>query len=202
MRRSLLLTTLVALILPGTAVAADVQVGDFSFRPDYTRIDPGETVTWTVLGNASPHTVNSGAGAPAAFDSTELLPGQAFSFTFAAAGRYPYHCNIHPFMKGVVQVGPDTVDPKLTKLKAKLGKSNVRVFFRLSETSRVSAKLASAGKPRKVLERVRAKKLRNGARSLTVATKDLAAGRYRVTVSAKDPEGNLGTARIAFRIPG
>jgi len=201
MRRLLLLTTLFALIVPGSATAADVQVGDFSFRPDYTRIEPGDSVTWTVLANAGPHTASSAAGAPAAFDSMELLSDQAFSFTFAAAGRYPYLCHIHPFMRGVVQVGPDTVKPKLAKPKAKLGKSSVRVSFRLSETSQVSAKLAATKKPGKTLKRVRAKKIRNGARSISLKTKGLAPGRYRVTVSAKDPEGNVGIAKVAFRIP-
>lgn len=201
MRRLLLITTLLALAVPSPAVAADAQIGDFSFRPDYTRIEPGETVTWTVLGNASPHTVNSAPGAPAAFDSLELLPGDAFSFTFAAAGRYPYVCDIHPFMKGVVQVGPDTVEPTLAKPKAKLGKRGVRVSFRLSETSRVSAKLASVRKLGKALKRVRAKRIRNGARSVSLKTKGLAPGRYRVTLSAKDPEGNVGSAKVAFRIP-
>jgi len=201
MRRLLLSTVFLALTFPGSAVAADVQIGDFSFRPDYTRIEPGETVTWTVLGDASPHTVNSAAGAPAAFDSMELLPGELFSFNFAAAGRYPYVCDIHPFMHGVVQVGPDTVKPKLAKPKAKLGKRSVRVSFRLSETSRVSAKLVSPKKPGKTLKRARAKKIRNGARSIGLKTKGLAAGRYRVTLSAKDPEGNVGTAKVAFRIP-
>ena len=30
--------------------------------------------------------------------------GQTFSHTFAAAGSVPYHCSIHPFMKGTVTV--------------------------------------------------------------------------------------------------
>jgi plastocyanin len=200
MHRLLLLPVLLALIAPGSATAADVAVGDFSFRPEYTRIEPGETVTWTVLGNASPHTVNSASASPATFDSMELLPGQSFSFAFASVGRYPYLCDIHPFMKGVVQVGPDTVEPKLAKPKAKLGERSVRVSFRLSETSRVSAKLASTKRPSKALKRVRAKKVRNGARSVGIKTKGLGPGRYRVTLSAKDPEGNVGTAKVAFRI--
>jgi plastocyanin len=30
--------------------------------------------------------------------------GATFSFTFAKAGTFAYHCTIHPFMKGTVVV--------------------------------------------------------------------------------------------------
>lgn len=201
MRKIALLPVVLALVLPGSAAAAtaEVDTGDFFFRPDLTRIEPGDTVTWTML-EGSPHTVTSEPTSPVPFDSGELLPGQRFSFTFAAAGRYPYLCDLHPFMKGVVQVGPDTVDPVVGKAKAKLGKRSVRVTFRLSETSRVSAKLVSVKRPGKVLRRAAARRVANGPRAISVKTRGLAAGRYRVTVTAKDPEGNLGTARANFRI--
>jgi plastocyanin len=199
------------LVLPASALGgsptaqpsatADVQVGDFFFRPDYTRIEPGDSVTWTVL-EGSPHTATSLAGAPVPFDSGDLLPGQRFSFTFATAGRYPYVCAIHPFMRGTVQVGPDTTDPRITRTRAKPGKRSVRISFRLSETSRVSATLASARRPGRVLRRLRARKVRSGGRALSIRTAGLAPGRYRVTLKAKDPEGNVGRAKVAFRLGG
>jgi len=211
MRRLFLTALALTLAMPGSAAVAgpdarpsataNVAVGDFFFRPDYRRVEVGDTVTWTVLGNASPHTVNSAASAPTQFDSAELLPGQAFSFTFAAAGRYSYLCDIHPFMEGVVQVGPDTIDPAIGKARAKRGKRSVRVSFRLSETSKVSARLASTKKPGKVLRRTTPKRTEDGARSVSLRTKGLAPGRYRVTLTAKDLEGNTGTAKATFRIP-
>jgi plastocyanin len=190
-----------SLAAPSAASAADanVKVGDFFFRPDYTRIEPGDAVTWTVLAG-SPHTATSASGAPVPFDSGELLPGQTYAFTFTAAGRYPYLCTLHPFMKGVVQVGPDTVDPKVTRARAKVRTRAVRVSFRLSETSRVSAKLVSTKRPRKVLRRAKPRKLENGRRAIAIRTRGLAAGRYRVTVTAKDPEGNTGSAKASFRL--
>ncbi|MFN8417886.1 MAG: plastocyanin/azurin family copper-binding protein [Anaerolineae bacterium] len=42
------------------------------------------------------------AGEP--FSSGLFLPGQSFTLTFADAGVYPYSCNIHPGMNGVVIV--------------------------------------------------------------------------------------------------
>jgi plastocyanin len=190
----------VALALPASAEAADVRVRDFLFSPGYTRIEPGDSVNWAFVG-PSTHNVTTRAGAAERFTSGDQQPGARFSHSFATAGRYPFQCTIHPEMRGVVQVGPDTVAPKPTKLKARLGKTSARISFRLPEASKVSATLAAKAKPRKVLRRAKAKDLQDGARSLTVRTSGLAAKRYRVTVRAVDPEGNVATAAVALRIP-
>jgi plastocyanin len=188
-----------------TAPAADavttaqVGIADFRFSPAYTRVEPGDSVLWTQRGSL--HTVTSRAGAPESFNSGDLTTGQAFMRAFPTAGRYAYHCTIHSFMRGVVQVGPDTIAPKPAKLKAKLGKSSVRVSFRLAEASKVSATLVAKAKPKKALRRAKARNVQDGARSLTVKTSGLAAGKYRVTVKAVDPEGNVGSATVALKIP-
>jgi plastocyanin len=183
-----------------SAATANVEVGDFFFRPAYTRIEPGDTVTWRIAGGG-PHTATSRPAAPAAFDSGELLSGQEFSFTFAAAGRYPYLCSLHDFMRGVVQVGPDTVDPKLSKLVATVRASRVWVAFTLAETSKVSASVATVKRPRKKLRRIRAKTVEEGRRSLSVKIGGLKPGRYRVTLTARDPEGNARSVKAPFKIP-
>lgn len=192
----------VMLLVPSSATAATatVDVGDFSFRPDYTRIEPGDSVTWTML-EGSPHTVTSEPGAPVPFDSGELLPGQQFSQAFPDAGRYPYLCELHPFMAGVVQVGPDTTPPVLSKLFAKAKGKRVWVAFRLSEDSRVSASVASVKRPAKKLRKTRAVKKGDGRQSISVRIGGLKPGAYRVTLVAKDPEGNQDTASKRFRIP-
>lgn len=191
----------VVLVAPATEAATTAQVGiaDFRFSPTYTRVEPGDSVLWTQRGSL--HTVTSRAGAPESFNSGELITGQTFPRAFPTAGRYAYHCTIHPEMRGVVQVGADTLSPKPTKLKAKLGESSARVSFRLPEASKVSATLAAKAKPRKVLRSAKARNLQDGARSLTVKTSGLAAGGYRVTVKAVDPEGNVGSAVVALKIP-
>ncbi len=181
------------------ATTAQVGIADFRFSPSYTRVEPGDSVRWTQRGSI--HTVTSRKGAPDPFNSGDLSAGAMFEMTFLAAGRFPYHCTIHPEMRGVVQVGADTVAPKPTKLKASLGDSNARVSFRLAEASKVSATLAAKSKPRKVLRRARARNLQDGSRSLTVRTSGLAAGKYRVTVKAVDPEDNVGTAVVALTVP-
>ncbi len=197
------IAVLVAAVLaaPAADAATTAQAGiaDFRFSPTYTRIEPGDSVLWTQRGSL--HTVTSRAGAPESFNSGELVTGQTFTRAFPTAGRYPYHCTIHAEMRGVVQVGADTVAPKPAKLKARLGKSSVRISFRLPEASKVSATLAAKPKPKKVLRRAKARDLQDGARSLTVKTSGLAAGRYRVTVRAVDPEGNVGSAVVGLKVP-
>jgi len=65
-------------------------------------VPPGTTVTWkSVPGNSDGHTSTSNDDV---WDSHLIKPGNAWSFTFAKAGRYPYHCGLHPWMVGVVDV--------------------------------------------------------------------------------------------------
>ncbi len=77
-----------------------VAINDFDYRPPTVNIQVGDTVNWTNNGRA-PHTVTSDTGA---FDSGRLNAGQSFSYTFNAPGTFPYHCAIHPNMRGTVVV--------------------------------------------------------------------------------------------------
>jgi plastocyanin len=187
---------------PGAREAATrtVHVRDFLFRPGYTRIERGDTVSWRLSPGSSIHTVTSRKGARVRFDSGDNLPGTTFSRPFPVAGRYPYHCKIHPEMRGVVQVGPDRVDPKLATPKATVGATSVRLAFKLSEASRVSASVAPVGASKRILATVKARRLEDGSRALRVKTTVLSPGRYRATLRAKDPEGNAGVARVPFEI--
>ena len=78
-----------------------VAIADFEFRPPTVNIQVGDTVNWTNNGRAQ-HTVTGENGA---FDSGRLNAGQSFSQTFNTPGNFPYHCAIHPNMRGVVMVG-------------------------------------------------------------------------------------------------
>ena len=81
--------------------SAAVSIVDFAFQPSSVEIATGGTVTWTNMGQA-PHTVTADDGS---FDSGTLSPGATFSQTFATAGTFTYHCNIHPQMTATVIVG-------------------------------------------------------------------------------------------------
>jgi plastocyanin len=85
----------------GAQDGAAVSIVDFAFQPASIEVATGGTVTWTNTGQA-PHTVTADDGS---FDSGTLSPGATFSQTFATAGTFTYHCNIHPQMTATVIVG-------------------------------------------------------------------------------------------------
>jgi plastocyanin len=71
-----------------------------SYDPATVTIKVGDTVTW-VNQDQPQHDVVADNGE---FKSQLFDLGQTFSFTFTAAGTYPYHCSIHPGMTGTVTV--------------------------------------------------------------------------------------------------
>lgn len=79
-----------------------VEIKNFAFIPSNISISKGTTVTWAQNepGNIL-HTVTSDTKI---WDSGILNPGQTFSRIFDKIGTFPYHCEIHPFMKAVVSV--------------------------------------------------------------------------------------------------
>jgi len=89
----------------GAAASAEVVLKNLTFQPKELTVAVGTTVTWRNE-DSFPHTVTAGTrGAPSGlFDSGELGSGGTFSFTFDKAGRYDYHCSLHPGMDGVVVV--------------------------------------------------------------------------------------------------
>jgi plastocyanin len=81
----------------------EVVIQNIAFNPETISVQAGGTVTWRFDDGGVPHTVSSDANSPAAFDSGQLATG-TFPFRFKVAGRYPYHCNVHKKMHGVVTV--------------------------------------------------------------------------------------------------
>ena len=90
---------------PGAAatVVNAVTISNFAFSPATITVPVGTTVTWTNKDSAS-HTVTADDGK--AFDSKGIAQGATFTFTFATAGTYAYHCAVHPDMKATVIVTP------------------------------------------------------------------------------------------------
>jgi len=187
--------TLLVAAPAGGARTANVQFGDYFYRADRVRIDPGDTVAWTNVGEIL-HTVTSRRGTPERFNSGNKDVGEKFTRTFTKPGTYDYLCTIHPgFMEGVVQVGPDTIKPKVTRARAKVGK-RLKVSFGLSERSSVVIRLTKGGKTVKTL---RDKNLKRGSRSIT--TKLPKPGTYGISIQATDPERNRSRpARAKLRV--
>lgn len=79
-----------------------VVMESFSFTPAELTVPVGATVTWTNRHGAR-HDVVAADGA---FESPLFGEGETFSFTFTAAGEYPYVCTIHPGMEGTIIVTP------------------------------------------------------------------------------------------------
>ncbi len=84
------------------ATQTAVTIQNFAFTPQNLTVKAGTVVTWTNQDGA-PHTVTGDNGGP---DSQHLSQGQSYSFRFDTAGTFPYHCAVHPNMKGSVTVLP------------------------------------------------------------------------------------------------
>ena len=87
--------------LTQTVLIVNNSDGSFGFSPATLTIVPGATVIWKNMSSA-PHTVTSDDGQT--FDSGNIAPGGSFKFKFTTAGSYPYHCNIHPYMRATVNL--------------------------------------------------------------------------------------------------
>ena len=96
------ITTILSLVLHlGTARAEEtmVSIDNFTFEPAQLTVKVGTTVTWKNRDDI-PHTVVS-AGK---FRSKAMDTDDSYSFTFTAAGDYPYFCSLHPHMTGTIKV--------------------------------------------------------------------------------------------------
>ena len=75
--------------------------GQWKFVPDDLTVSRGSTVVWPNHSGQYYHTVTANNGA---FDSKHIDPGTEWRWTFTKAGDFAYHCEPHPWMKGVIHV--------------------------------------------------------------------------------------------------
>jgi len=75
----------------------------YYFQPASLKIRVGDVVVWKNASDA-PHTVTSNTGV---FNTKGfLMHGQKFTRTFSLGGTFKYHCNVHPYMHGMIIVVP------------------------------------------------------------------------------------------------
>ena len=89
----------------GTSVPGCEETNECYIPADIT-INAGDTVEWTNSDTAA-HTVTGGSpaeGPSGVFDSSLVMGGAVYSFTFEEAGSYDYFCMVHPWMVGSVTV--------------------------------------------------------------------------------------------------
>jgi plastocyanin len=85
----------------GEAVRAEkVEIVEFTYDPDPVTIQVGGKAIW-INRDAAPHTATADDGS---FDTGTLEMGKLKSESFKEAGTYPYFCEIHPDMRGTVEV--------------------------------------------------------------------------------------------------
>ena len=173
-KRLFVLAGVLPLFAVAAAAAADAPTRDISlpgklYAPAHATVLVGTTVTWRNADSTN-HTVTDVGDA---FDSGYLAAGGSFSFTFARPGHYAYHCQIHRFMKGVVDVfslvltGPEN--------PVAVGRQVVVAGLAPAGTATVTLVRVGAGEPPRTV------KARPDG-SFTVRFRASAPGAYRATV--------------------
>ncbi|MDD1665806.1 MAG: cupredoxin domain-containing protein [Methanomicrobiales archaeon] len=81
-------------------VSAAITIQNFAFIPASVTVPAGSTITWTNL-DAAAHQVGSDT---MAFTGHPMSQNSSYTFTFTTRGTFPYHCVIHPSMKGTITV--------------------------------------------------------------------------------------------------
>src|SRR6187551_466310 len=104
-RLSALVPIAAALVLVTAAGSADAPTRTVTmpgklYDPTQLSVLVGTSVTWKNDDSIN-HTVTADGDA---FSSGYVPPGGTYTFTFAKQGHYAFHCTIHKFMRGEVDV--------------------------------------------------------------------------------------------------
>jgi len=85
---------------PAPDSTTTVEILNNAFNPPQLNVAPGTTVTF-VNRDSVPHTATSDTKL---FD-LEIPPGSSYPVVLEGEGTVPYHCELHPEMKGTIVVG-------------------------------------------------------------------------------------------------
>jgi plastocyanin len=180
---------------PAAAFDWSVNVIDYEFQPQARAIAVGDSVTWNFAVDG--HTATSRRGQPDSWNSAPdggaNSAGAPFTKVFNTPGRYQYVCIPHSFMKGVIQVGTDTVADSIDNFKSKRTGNRVKLSFLLTEPATVTYKLT--GRSRRT---VKLGRLAAGRRSFTL--RRLKRGTYRGILTVVDDFDKKITPRNFFVI--
>ena len=187
--------TPLALASPAAAFDWNNEVVDFEFKPADRHIAVGDSVTWNFT--AGGHTTTSLRGQP---DSWNSVPdgtnsaGSSFTKRFDVPGRYQYVCIPNrTFMKGVIEVGTDTVVDTLDDFKSTRRGNRVKISYLLNEPATVTYRLK--GPSRRTVKQGR---LAAGRHSFTL--RRLKLGTYRGVLTVVDDFDKKITPRNFFVI--
>ncbi|WP_447972441.1 cupredoxin domain-containing protein [Nitrospira sp. Kam-Ns4a] len=96
--------------LPGLATQPafniTIESGSPYYQPAAAKVVTGTPIQWTNP-TASYHTITHDgcvAGGPCLFDSGSVPPDGSYTLPGLPPGLYPYHCRLHPIMRGVLTV--------------------------------------------------------------------------------------------------
>ena len=81
------------------AQGTTITIKDFKFAPDPLNAKVGDTITVTNLDNTD-HELKANDGS---FDAGRYSSGSK-TITVTKAGTFAYHCDVHDYMTGVIQV--------------------------------------------------------------------------------------------------
>jgi plastocyanin len=84
----------------GTSSGSTITIHGFMFNPPTLSVKAGTTITVKNTDDTA-HTVTALDGS---FDTKPINPGTTATFTVSKAGTFHYHCNIHNYMTGTIQV--------------------------------------------------------------------------------------------------
>jgi plastocyanin len=84
---------------PPSAAGTTITIKDFVFSPTPLNAKVGDTVTVTNQDDAD-HELKANDGS---FDAGRFAKGSK-TFTVTKAGTFAYHCDVHDYMTGVIQV--------------------------------------------------------------------------------------------------
>ncbi|HJT22802.1 MAG TPA: cupredoxin domain-containing protein [Nitrospira sp.] len=107
-----------ALASIGTAPVADIAFDTTApyYHPPLAVVPAGSSIRW-INATASPHTVRHDGcltDEPCAFQSIAVPPDSSFAIAPLPPGRYPYHCELHPIMRGTLIVVESTTQERGT----------------------------------------------------------------------------------------